>query len=98
LFSYILTSHERSCEQNGHGNTTERATIRFCFGGGFRLDFLFPILFNKKLIYSNKNLKKIKSTIIQTNKIKKIDFFVFFYFFLFFVFNFTSLLTSIGLA
>jgi len=41
--SYILTSHERSCEQNGHGNTAARASIRFCFGGGFRLDFRLPI-------------------------------------------------------
>jgi hypothetical protein len=69
--SYILTSHERSCEQNGHGNTAARASIRFCFGGGFRLDFRLPIV-----VFLKKNLKKIKSTIVFIDKIK-IDFFIF---------------------
>jgi hypothetical protein len=68
LSSYILTSHERSCEQNGHGNTAARASIRFCFGGGFRLDFRLPIVYF--------NLKKIKSTIVFIDKIK-IDFCIF---------------------
>jgi hypothetical protein len=43
MISYILTSHDRSFEQNGHENTRESAVIRFCFGGGFRFDLRLPI-------------------------------------------------------
>jgi len=86
--SYILTSHEWSCEQNGQGKTTERARIRFCFGGAFRFDFRFPIFLNLEqnrslfLFERNKTMNKKKS----------------FYFLLFFVFTFVSGLTWIGFA
>lgn len=46
--SYSWTSHERSCEQNGHGNASVRASIRFCFGGGFRFDLRLPIVERRK--------------------------------------------------
>lgn len=59
-FSYIFTSHDRSCEQNGHGKVTESATIRFCFGGGFRFDFRFPILseFSQSRYLKNNQMKR----------------------------------------
>ena len=56
LIHYIFTSHERSCEQNGHGNVSDSASMRFCFGGGLRLDLLLPIV-----RVSDENLKRVVS-------------------------------------
>ena len=42
--SYICTSQDWSCEQNGHGNARVKAVIRFCLGGGLRFDLRLPML------------------------------------------------------